>query len=605
MAKRKKSRPDPRVGSKQEGAADAPGVEHRGGPVRMLLCIRPSVALGILLVVQVAAMFVQSVPAPHTGGDNAAYISLAHGLATEGAYTDAYLPGDPPHTKYPPVFPGVLAAALLLGVKSWAALKLIPQLFTTLFVVGVFFWVSRRHGAGAGLGVGLLLALAPAMLDASNWILSEPPFLALTFLALVLLDRVGDESVSDSTRRSLVRVSLGLVAVVLAYFTRSAGLPLAVAAIGFLALQQRWRLLAGFSALFGVPALLWSLRGRSAAGSAYVSEFWLLDPYQPDLGEAGVSDLLQRLVDNVWLYGGEFIPAGLTGASGRAAAVLGVVLVGLSAVGWFRRLPLSEGIRGLRSVGLTELFTPLYVGLVLAWPTVWSGERFALPLYPIVLVYAGEAVAALVRRWEPRRVGAALILTGFVLLGPQLDDLRTSAQVGGECRELVRVAGPYGCWSTAVQEFTSLAKWSGENLSPDAVVLNRKPRIFHVMSGGLRGEVFPFTERDGALFEAAESLGATHLLLDRWDLQSARFVLPVLTAESHRFCIENGFQSRDGGLGTGLLRILDPAPVDETSSTPGALTFCSEDPVPGETELGPYVSGEVPLLDSDGSGASP
>ena len=35
-------------------------------------------------------------PAPHNGGDNAAYVTLAFSLAHQGTYTDLYDPAGPP-----------------------------------------------------------------------------------------------------------------------------------------------------------------------------------------------------------------------------------------------------------------------------------------------------------------------------------------------------------------------------------------------------------------------------------------------------------------------------------------------------------------------------
>ena len=53
---------------------------------------------------------------PHTGGDNAGYISLAHGLLTDGTYLDVFDPERMKHTKYPPVFPGLLALMMALEI---------------------------------------------------------------------------------------------------------------------------------------------------------------------------------------------------------------------------------------------------------------------------------------------------------------------------------------------------------------------------------------------------------------------------------------------------------------------------------------------------------
>jgi hypothetical protein len=59
------------------------------------------------------------------------------------------------------------------------------------------------------------------------------------------------------------RFGVGAVAVLLAYFTRSAGLPRVLAALTWLGRRRRWQHAAALAALIGLPALLWSLRGRA------------------------------------------------------------------------------------------------------------------------------------------------------------------------------------------------------------------------------------------------------------------------------------------------------------------------------------------------------
>jgi hypothetical protein len=74
-------------------------------------------------------------------------------------------------------------------------------------------------------------------------------------------------------------------------------------------------------------------------------------------------------------------------------AVIGLVLTLLSIAGW--------AYAWNRRVGPAELFFPLYAGLVLLWPTVWGGDRFALPLYPLMFVYSALALRAVLKLDAP------------------------------------------------------------------------------------------------------------------------------------------------------------------------------------------------------------
>jgi len=338
---------------------------------------------GVLLIQTVIVALVFT-PQPHSGGDNAGYISLAHSLLDRGAYLELWDPGEPPHTKYPPVFPLLLAVAILLGAKGWAALKLVPAFSTVLAVAFTFLWARDRRGLALGVVVALLLGISGSVVYYSQWMLSDPTFLALTMAALWALQKSSEEGGAHGREGGgKVWLVLGLALVVLAYFTRSAGLPLAVATLLWFGIQKRWKALAGFALAFGLPAFLWWLRGSVLGGSGYVSEFWLVDPYLPHLGTIGPGELLDRLTGNLVAYTTRIIPAGVVGDALPIISPLGIGLGLVTLVGWIRVLR--------EKVGVAELFFPLYFGLILLWPPAWSGDRFALPLLPLIFFYAGRS----------------------------------------------------------------------------------------------------------------------------------------------------------------------------------------------------------------------
>jgi 4-amino-4-deoxy-L-arabinose transferase-like glycosyltransferase len=197
------------------------------------------VVLAGALVASLAAVLLGSVaiPAPHDGGDNATYLSLAHSLVSGRGYTELWDPQVSPHTKYPPVFPLALAALLTLGVTTWWGFKIFMALAVGGAAVFAFAWAARRSGPVAGAAVAVLVLLSGGWLQASRWVLSEPLFLLLTFSALWAAERgrasgggVALEAPrggagarrEDPSRWGLLAGALAI----LAFFTRSAGLPL-------------------------------------------------------------------------------------------------------------------------------------------------------------------------------------------------------------------------------------------------------------------------------------------------------------------------------------------------------------------------------------------
>jgi hypothetical protein len=54
-----------------------------------------------------------------------------------------------PHTKYPPLFPALLALLIALGARTWVALKAAAAIATVVAVGLTYLWAERRGGTVA------------------------------------------------------------------------------------------------------------------------------------------------------------------------------------------------------------------------------------------------------------------------------------------------------------------------------------------------------------------------------------------------------------------------------------------------------------------------
>lgn len=477
--------------------------------------ITPSVLAFVHLLLALAAFD----PTPHSGGDNAAYIALARSLLEHGRYLELWDPASPPHLLYPPGFPALLALAMLVGVKPWVGLKLLIVATSTAAVAFSFLWLERQWGRRTALGVGILLAASPAIVGMSHWVLSDVPFWMLTMVALWGFARL------EAGERG--GAAIAIVATVLAYFTRSAGMPLALAAAAWLAMGRHWRPLAALAATLLPLAFLWWLRGRGVDGADYMDSFWLVNPYRPELGRVGLAELAGRMWANNGRYTLVYLPVVLVGKGGGAYGALGVVVALFALAGWIMRL---------RKPGLPELFLPLYIGLLYIWPEVWAGDRFLLPAVPLILAYAAHALAATVRRVRlprPHWVGAAAVAAIALLALPaQLRGVR----IGLACTSTYRLGAAYPCLSQPWHDYFSVAEWTRVNLPEDAVVLTRKPRLFFGLTG-LRARMFPRSPEPTELLGEARAAGARYVVLDLLDAQSLRYLLPALVGRPDAFCV--------------------------------------------------------------------
>lgn len=543
-------------GGRTSGGA-APSSGPHAGPEKKLARTRWILAV-LLTLLSIGIVVGAFNPAPHTGGDNAGYLALAYSLLTTGSYAEVFDPARLPHTKYPPVFPVLLAGLMAAGVRSWSGFKALAAVATVLASLASYLWAERRLGPVWAFGVAVAVVLSSAVVYYSHWILSDPLFVAFTLVSLWALER-GDGAVGRWT-------VAGIVTAGLAYFTRSAGVPLLLAVGGWLVLRRRWKALGVAAGVLGVPMMLWLVRSRSAGGEAYASEFWLVNPYDPGAGTVSVGRLVERVLANGEGYVAAHLPSGIVGGSGFAVTVLGVAVVTLALTGW--------GRAARRSLGLTELFLPLYAGLILLWPEVWSGDRFALPLYPVLFMYAASTVRSLTRRLGPRAASLAGAGAFLVLAVPALGSWVRAVEEAETCGARVRAAGSFSCYGPRVEAFVDAAGWAADNLPAGSSVMSRKPRLFFVLSG-VPSRTFPFSGDPEAQLSGAEVVGASYVLLDEWDALAGRYVGAAVQARPEAFCVMRTFGAggrtlllgitpdRQGGAGgrEGGGVLLDPCPA--------------------------------------------
>lgn len=520
---------------------------------------------GLAAGLSTAVVVLAFTPIPHTGGDNSGYVSLAHTLLTERSYVESFDPAGLPHTKYPPVFPALLALMIAFGARTWAVLKLsaaVPTVLATLFTC---LWAQRRAGAWTGLAVASLYALSAGVVYYSHWILSDPLFIAFSMGSLWALAAAdpsldpgsgvedsgaaaADAGAGDMAPLRPGWLAAGVALAGLAYFTRSAGLPLVLATLGWLAWTRRWRALGGSGAALGLPMFLWWLRGRGAGVAQYATEFWMVNPYDPALGSIGLGGLLERIGENLGSYVFQHVPAGIVGAGFGASTLLGVLLTVGALAGW---------VTSARDrIGPAEIFFPLYAGLMVVWPAVWGGDRFALPLYPLVFLYGARTLGLLSGRIPALVVQAVGVAAVAALALPAASDLMRTSGESGECAAYAAQRGPWSCYGPSVEAFVEAATWMRTGLPEGAAVLSRKPRHFHVLSGH-PSRAFPFTDDPAAQLGLADEVGARYILLDQWDGLAMRNVGGAVRRQPGAFCFVRSFGDPAQG-GAQLLGVLPP-----------------------------------------------
>jgi hypothetical protein len=227
---------------------------------------------------------------------------------------------------------------------------------------------------------------------------------------------------------------------------------------------------------------------------------------------------------------------------------------------------------------------------------VWSGDRFALPLYPLLFLYAARGLREGVGRLGRTAVSAAGAAAFLVVLLPSLGAWTGSVREASACGAVVRRSGPFACYGPGVAAFVEAAGWAGANLPEGSAVLTRKPSFFFVL-GGTPSRTFPFSADPAVHLRLADRLGIRYELLDQWDGLAGRYVAGAVSADPGSFCSVRGF---GGEGGTQLLGVLQGESRGQAApSAEGGIriALCPAAYVEGDGSASYSLSSRIPLLD--------
>ena len=293
-------------------------------------------------------------------GDNAQFINLGRSLA-DGHGLSETIEGEPiPHTKYPFGFPLLLAITHIIFPDNLIALKSLIVLLYAISIPLTYLLIRRFAPPPIALGVSALCLASSLLLDYSHQIMSEIPFLLFSLMALLLLHRAQKSS-------TLSTLAPAIIAIIAAYYIRSAGIILIGTGILFFTLHKKWKeagLIAAGSLLLALP---WQIRNASLGSIPYINQLLSVNPYRPEEGMLTLTTLIERIIANLDLYGLLVIPYILLPSS-IDTNYFGVGLV-------FSGLILYALISGLIKRHLLIVYLTCYLSLYILWPHVCGPTR--------------------------------------------------------------------------------------------------------------------------------------------------------------------------------------------------------------------------------------
>lgn len=399
--------------------------------------------------------------------DDAIYVSTAQSLADGEGYRLQGIPGTPPQTKFPVLYPALLAMIWKLGPQFPDNITAM-QWFNIVcagasLALGYLYLVRFRYCSRAvAAAAAILSATAATYLYVATTTMAEMPFALLVVAALWGID----EFLAKPNRSRRAELGLGILAA-LPFLCRTIGAPMAPVAAWLLWRSGRrvvWCLVG--SAFVVAPWIVWSAAGRGIWNQDQVTGYYT--DYLGCWSSTGLGMTLRVVEVN-----GLATAFGTTEftAEGASHYLLSVIpedavmplLVGLGAAPWLMVLTQLNTRRALPH------FLAAYLGVILVWS--WLPYRFLIPVMPLISAYLLQGIITVAGRflsWCPRSgmVWAGAVATALLVacnLGLLVSHSRLTAQYG---YPYTRLTTKVAHWSSYQQLFD----WLNENTSSDDVI---------------------------------------------------------------------------------------------------------------------------------------
>lgn len=362
----------------------------------------------IIIVFSIIIAIISFCCFPYAGGDNFAYFYLSRAIAQGKGYVELWSPQQSLHTQYPPVFPVLLLPATIFN--SYILAKMIVffcYVFLLFFSYRLFQELNKSKSKKSSLISLLFIAFAPVLIEYSNWILSEVPYMLISVLSLFFWAKK--------------KYNISLLFASLAFLTRTTGITLLISVIIFYLLEfrndKKKLVFPMFGSLSAFSWFFYSFLKKNPLQKSYFQSLLIKDPYSIIPANISILDLVVRVGQNIqkmiikvfsqMFWGQNPDPIVPESSEARIIAIyLGIIIFILVLLGIFGdkifigKLNKKEKEKYSKNstINLMHLYSILYLLTTWAWPVVWSADRrFYLPILPLIVFWMGRGVLNCIR----------------------------------------------------------------------------------------------------------------------------------------------------------------------------------------------------------------
>jgi hypothetical protein len=475
---------------------------------------------------------------PKLNHDGAVYIILSQSLVSGEGYRNLYVVDSPPHTKFPPIFPLLLASIVYLFDLNFWAMKLFVVMIGTVALYAVYLFFRRMAGNRVALIILVSAGVSHGVWFYSRSILSEIPYLLFSFVSLYLLESYKEERARILSKAWITALTIGI-----ASLTRTIGLALLVGGVAYIALERgksspfdlRRRLTkSGLLALLAcAPVALWFLRNWVVSVGttpvAYLQEYGLKDYASIDSKMTGLNDLYELIYHNVYIYLIGSSKIIIPYFSWFSLPIVNILITTITLVGFFICL--------IKKRTILEYYVIPYVMALLLFPVPYS--RYLVPLIPIISYYffvaLREAVHLVFFRHQlfvkqevfgsVSMIFAVLaICTNFTLL--TLDSIPNR--------------GHNNNYSYREDEdenmYESILPWVKANTTPQNIFIWSKPALRYLLAQRKSAPLLTTTDTKRVL-ASLEDTRVEYVVVDSFSDRTLRYLKPIIEKHPNRFSL--------------------------------------------------------------------
>ena len=470
-------------------------------------------------------------------GDNASYYILGNSIANGDGYTNIQHAEKEAHYHYPPGYPVVVASVAKVFSNDIITIKILNGAFLLGAILVLFFIVKRlTENDHIAFAVSFITLLNYHILGYATIMMSEIPFLFFSLLCVLVLLKI------DFSKPIFKNWSFFLMLICLSFsfYIRSVAVVLFVSMVCFLCFKKRWKYVFGLIGGFIVLYLPWILRNSNNEGNTYISQLYLKNPYQPEQGSIGFSDLIERISINLGRYITKEIPSGMLSSNQ-------VLYTDASApiTEWLLGFLLMLGIGfGIYKLPKFRTFICLYVlaffALLMIWPSVWYGIRFLVPLIPLLIFLFIFGMISLLKWLQekiiPKQLQHFTAITTIVILS------FWAFMYGSNSVSKLNVQAKSE-YTDNYKNYFALAEWINENGDNASITAVRKEGLFYLFSKKNVTNYQKTLDREVQI-EYLKSKNVDYVIVEQLGYSStSKYLIPVMDRYPKKFKIIKQLQN--------------------------------------------------------------